>query len=472
MHQSDYTVLIIDDNSDDITLLERFLSRNLIPIRSITIARKACEGLEKIRNELPDFIIIGEACPDMSRSELLKEISQIISFETVPTLCLVNDEATATLRALRANQIGVVKKSMLTPEKLHDVMRLLMEQTELRVQRKRAEMLFNLLSENSNDAIALTDANGVLVAANKRYLNVFQLDASSIGKQIEFNDYGEVFFKSDHASLSKTWFNDENGNRLELEVKRLFVEERGKRKFMLSLYKEIQTEPYQQTQSHSAQEVAALPEEARLLRELENIHKDAHQTLQVILRVKSKHSPKEKFELLLREHNWRMSILVAASEGVCVSESQLKVNTHQYVKRILDMFQKSPLMRSNIEMKYEGESVWLELSRAILIGLILNELITNALQHAFSSRGGRITVSFFKEKDESISMAVIDSGSGMPFRVETKPPDAMGLVVVGSLTKKLNGKMEVKRHTGTTVRIVFPQKNAANEQVFEAVTMQ
>jgi two-component sensor histidine kinase len=60
----------------------------------------------------------------------------------------------------------------------------------------------------------------------------------------------------------------------------------------------------------------------------------------------------------------------------------------------------------------------------------------------------------------------------MPFRVETKPPDAMGLVVVGSLTKKLNGKMEVKRHTGTTVRIVFPQKNAANEQVFEAVTMQ
>ncbi len=470
MHQSDYTVLIIDDNSDDITLLERFLSRNLIPIRSITIARKACEGLEKIRNELPDFIIIGDACPDMSRSELLKEISQMVSFETVPTLCLINDEATATLRALRANQIGVVKKSMLTPEKLHDAMLLLMEQAELRAQRKRAETLFALLSENSNDAVALTDEKGVLVAANKRYLNVFQLDASSIGKQVQGNDYSEIFFKSDHASLSKAWFNDENGNRLELEVKRLFVEERGKRKFMLSLYKVIQTESYQQIHSQFAQEVAALSEETRWLRELENIHKDAHQTLQVILRVKSKHSSKEKFELLLHEYNRRMSILVAASECVSVSESQLKVNTAQYVKSIFDVFQKSPLMHSNIEMRYEGESMWIELSHAILIGLILNELITNALQHAFSSRGGRITVSFLKEKDGSISMAVIDSGSGMPVRVETKPPDAMGLVVVGSLTKKLNGKMEVKRHTGTTVRIVFPQKNAANEQVLEAVT--
>ncbi len=472
MHQSDYTVLIIDDNSDDITLLERFLSRNLIPIRSITIARKACEGLEKIRNELPDFIIIGEACPDMSRSELLKEISQILSFETVPTLCLVNDEATATLRALRANQIGVIKKSMLTPEKLRDAMLLLMEQAELRAERKRAETLFALLSENSNDAVALTDANGVLVAANKRYLNVFQLDASSIGKQVETKDYADTFFNSDHASCSKTWLNDENGNRLELEVKRLFVEERGKRKLMLSIYKVIQTESYQQIHSHSAQEIATLPEETRWLRELENIHKDAHQMLQVILRLRSKHSSKEKFELLLHEHNRRMSLLVAASECVSVSESQLKVNTAQYVKSIFDVFQKSPLMQSNIEMKYEGESMWIELSRAIVMGLILNELITNALQHAFSSRGGRITVSFLKEKDESISMAVIDSGSGMPFRVETKPPDAMGLVVVGSLTKKLNGKMEVKRHTGTTVRIVFPQKNAANEQVFEAVATQ
>ncbi len=463
MQQVDYTVLIIDDNSDDITLLERFLSRNLIPIRSTTVARKAREGLEKVRNERPDFVIIGDACSDMSRSELLKEISQIISFETVPTLCLVNDEATAAAHALRANQIGVVKKAMLTPEKLRDAMLFLKAQAEIRAEKNRAETLFALLSEHSEHAVALNDAKGVLVAANKAYLNLFQLEASSIGKQVETQDYADIFFNSDHASCSKTWLNDEKGNRLELEVKRLFVEERGKRSYMLSIYKMLNSETAEQAHSESSQEITPTSSEMKLLRELESIQKDALQTLQVILRAKAKRLPKYKLEQLFQEHNRRTRLMIAASECMSVPESHFKVSTAQYVASIFDIFQKSILMQQHVVMKYEGESLWIEFSEAIYIGLILGELITNALQHAFTNRGGVLIVSFIKEKDGTICMTVSDSGVGMPFKVHTKPPDAMGLMIVGSLTKKLNGKMEVKRQIGTTIRILFSQKKSPSE---------
>ncbi len=463
MQQVDYTVLIIDDNSDDITLLERFLSRNLIPIRSTTVARKAREGLEKVRDERPDFVIIGDACSDMSRSELLKEISQIISFETVPTLCLVNDEATAASHALRANQIGVVKKAMLTPEKLRDAMLFLKAQAEIRAEKNRAETLFALLSEHSEHAVALNDAKGVLVAANKAYLNLFQLEASSIGKQVETQDYADIFFNSDHASCSKTWLNDEKGNRLELEVKRLFVEERGKRGYMLSIYKVLNSDTAEQAHSESSQEITPTSSEMKLLRELESIQKDALQTLQVILRAKAKRLPKYKLEQLFQEHNRRTRLMIAASECMSVSESHFKVSTAQYVASIFDIFQKSILMQQHVVMKYEGESVWIEFSEAIYIGLILGELITNALQHAFTNRGGVLIVSFIKEKDGTICMTVSDSGVGMPFKVHTKPPDAMGLMIVGSLTKKLNGKMEVKRQIGTTIRILFSQKKSPSE---------
>jgi len=472
MHQADYTVLIIDDNSDDITLLERFLSRNLIPIRSTTVARKAREGLEKVRNERPDFVIIGDAYPDMSRGELLKHLSEIISFETLPTLCLVNDEATATSHALRANQIGVVKKAMLTPEKLRDAMLFLKEQAEIRAEKNRAEILFALLSEHSENAVALNDAKGVLVAANKAYLNLFQLEASSIGKQVETQDYADIFFNSDHASCSKTWLNDEKGNRLELEVKRLFVEERGKRGYMLSIYKILNSETAEQTHNESSQETTPISSETKLLRELESIQKDALQTLQVILRAKAKRLSKYKLEQLLQEHNRRMRLILSASEHATVLGSTLKVSTAEYVASIFDIFEKSTLMQQQVVMNYEGETFWIEFCEAIYIGLILGELITNALQHAFKNRGGVLIVSFFKEKDETICITVSDSGVGMPFKVHTKPPDAMGLMIVGSLTKKLNGKMEVKRHIGTTVRIVFPQKNTAIGQVSEIRTMQ
>jgi two-component sensor histidine kinase len=463
MQHSAFTVLIIDDNSDDITLLERFLLRNLIPIRHVIVARKGRDGLEKVRNERPDFVIIGDACPDMSRSELLKLLSEIASTETLPTLCLVNNEAASVSQSLRANHIGVVKKSMLTPEKLRDAMLSLIEQAEIRVERNRAKTLFALLSENSDDAIALTDASGFLVAANKPYLNLFELEASSIGKKVEIKDYADLFFKSDHAALTKVWHNDKNGNRLELEVKRFFVEERGARGFMLSIYKVVQSEPAERTHGDSSVGISENPDEIKLLRQLEAAQKEAFQTTLVILRAKAKRLSEENFSVLLQEHNRRTRLILAASECVIASDFTLKVNTAQYVESIFRIFQKSPLMQSNVVMKYEGEPFWIKYDKAIFIGLILGELIANALQHAFSNRGGVIIVSFFKEKDETIGMVVSDSGVGVPFKIDAKPPDAMGLMIVSSLTKKLNGKMEVKRQLGTTIRILFSQKKLASE---------
>ncbi len=466
MHQADYTVLIIDDNSDDITLLERFLSRNLIPIRSISIARKGHEGLERIQNERPDFVIVGDSCPDMNRTELLNLLAEITSAETLPILCLVNDEMRAEVQALRAKQIGVVKKAMLTPEKLRDAMLALMEQAEIRAEKNRAEMLFALLSEHSEHAIALTDAKGVLVAANKAYLNLFQLETSSIGKQVETQDYADIFSNSNHASCSKTWLNDEKGNSLQLEVKRLFVEERGKRSYMLSIYKVLKSDTAEQSHSESSQEMSANADETKLLRQLEAIQKSALQTSLIILRAKARRLSKANignFTTLLQEHNFRTRLTLAASECMSVSESHFKVSTAQYVASIFDIFQKSPLMQQRVVMKYEGETFWIELSEAIFIGLILGELITNALQHAFTSRGGVLSVSFIKEKDGTICMTVTDSGVGMPFKVETKPPDAMGLMIVGSLTKKLNGRMEVKRQIGTTIRIFFSEKKLSEQ---------
>ncbi len=463
MQHSSLSVLIIDDNSDDITLLERFLSRNLISIRCVVVARKGRDGLEKVRNEHPDFVIIGDACPDMGRSELLKHLSEIASAETLPTLCLVNDEATSVSQSLRANHIGVVKKSMLTPEKLRDTMLALIEQAEIRVERNRAKALFSLLSENSDDAIALTDADGVLVAANKHYLNLFQLDATSIGKKVEIKDYDAIFSKSDHAALSKAWHNDESGKRLELEVKRFFVEERGKRGFMLSIYKVVQSEPAEQMPGDSSEKISANADEIKLLRQLEAVQKEALQTTLVILRAKAKRLSEENFSVLLQEHNRRTRLILTASECVIASDFTLKVNTAQYVESIFRIFQNSPMMQSSVVMKYEGKPFWIEYDKAIFIGLILGELITNALQHAFSNRGGVIIVSFFKEKDETIGMAVSDSGVGMPFKIDAKPPDAMGLMIVSSLTKKLNGKMEVRRQLGTTIRILFSQKKSASE---------
>ncbi|MFN3560584.1 MAG: sensor histidine kinase [Chloroherpetonaceae bacterium] len=454
MHQS-YTVLIIDDNSDDITLLERFLGRNLIPIRSIMVARKGQEGLDKIRDELPDFIIVGDNCPDMGISELFKQLTEIASPETLPMLFLINDEATSLIQSLRAKQVGVMKKSMLTPEKLRDVMQVLIEKAETKLERNRARAFFALLAEHSNDAVSLTDANGVLIDANQNYFNLFQLDATSIGKPVQMHDYSEIFFKSAHASTSKMFHDDVEGNRFELEVKRLFIEERGKRSFMLSIHKITKRTTLIQVPDIGSIKERSENDEIQLLRQLESIQTSAFQTVLTILRAKSKRLSKGQHDHLLEEHTRRLKLIAAASKCARVIESQLKVSTAEYVENIFAIFQASALIQNNVVVKYEGETLWIDFHSANLIGLILGELITNALKHAFTTRGGVLSVSFYREGENLIGMTVSDSGVGMPFKVDAKPPDSMGLMIVSSLTKKLNGKIEVKRHMGTTVRIIF-----------------
>ncbi len=455
MHQN-YTVLIIDDNSDDITLLERFLGRNLIPIRSITVARKGREGLDKIRDERPDFIIVGDSCLDMGISELFEQLTEIASPETLPMLFLINDEATSLIQSLRAKQVGVMKKSMLTPEKLRDVMQVLIEKAEAKLERNRARTLFALVAEHSNDAISLTDANGVLIDANQNYLNLFQLDATSIGKPIQIHDYSEIFFKSAHASTAKMFHDDVEGNRFELEVKRLFIEERGKRSFMLSIHKITNSTILIQTPNiGTIKGDDAHNDEIQWLRQLESIQTSAFQTALTILRAKSKRVPRGQLDHLLEEHTRRLKLIAAACKCARAIESRVKVNTAEYVENIFAIFQGSALIQNNVVMKYEGETLWIDFSSANFIGLILGELITNALKHAFKTRGGVLSVSFYREGENLIGLTVSDSGVGMPFKIDAKPPDAMGLMIVSSLTKKLNGKIEVKRHIGTTVRIVF-----------------
>lgn len=466
MHNLGYTVLIIDDNSDDITLLERFLRRNLIPIRSILIAQSAQEGLEKIQSQCPDFVILGHMFQDMSSIDLLERLAEIIPIETLPILFLVNDEVTpAELQSLRERQVGVMKKSMLTPEKLRDTMLLLKEQTQLRMERNRAKTLFHWLLENSNYAVALTDAAGVLIAANKAYLNLFH--PTGIGKQVQSKDYDDIFLKSDHGAVSKVGYVNENGEQVELEVKRLFIEERGSRSFMLSIFKTPQSEVVKHNYN-IAPSVFSEADGAKVFQQLETIQKSVFQTAFVILRAKARRQrSNENLFSLLQEHNRRVKLMFGACE--CISSvSPLKVSTARYVEHIFEIFQKLPLMHNDVVMKYEGEDLELELDDAMLVGLILNELITNALQHAFTNRGGTLQVSFYKEKDENICMAVSDSGVGMPARIHAKPHDAMGLTIVKSLTKKLNGKIEVKRYLGTTIRILFSPKQPVRENVLEA----
>jgi two-component sensor histidine kinase len=108
-----------------------------------------------------------------------------------------------------------------------------------------------------------------------------------------------------------------------------------------------------------------------------------------------------------------------------------------------------------IALKIDVEDVSLSINSAIPCGLILNELISNSLKHAFP--GGRegeikITLRYIEDK---IELVVSDDGISIPEDLDIQNSESLGLQLVIALVKQLEGIIELDRSGGTTFKITF-----------------
>jgi two-component sensor histidine kinase len=104
------------------------------------------------------------------------------------------------------------------------------------------------------------------------------------------------------------------------------------------------------------------------------------------------------------------------------------------------------------------EEVFLDIQTAIPCGLILNELVTNSLKHAFpEGKGGEIIVKMHPLEAHAFQIVVKDNGVGIPENLDIQRPPGMGLQIVSMLVNQLDGSMEVKRNGGTAVTIVIKE---------------
>ncbi len=97
-------------------------------------------------------------------------------------------------------------------------------------------------------------------------------------------------------------------------------------------------------------------------------------------------------------------------------------------------------------------------------GLLINELVTNALKHAFpGERAGLIRVTFQSPTPQEVLLTVVDDGVGLPAALEPQQTESLGLQLVCLLTEQLHGTVTFERGPGTAVRILFP--NPADTEV-------
>ena len=115
------------------------------------------------------------------------------------------------------------------------------------------------------------------------------------------------------------------------------------------------------------------------------------------------------------------------------------------------------LSTSRVQLRYQLAPVALGLEQAVPCGLIVNELVSNAVKHAFpGERGGEIRVNLTIEPDGRRALVVADDGVGLPPGLDYRQSDTLGLQLVAGLAQQLGATVDTPAAVGAIFRLVFP----------------
>ncbi len=114
-----------------------------------------------------------------------------------------------------------------------------------------------------------------------------------------------------------------------------------------------------------------------------------------------------------------------------------------------------------VSFEVNSDQIKVDLDFAIPLGLIVTELVTNALKHAFCGRSGKIRIDMTKDEDGKLTLTVADDGIGRPSKVDPEASKVgLGMQIVAGLLSQIRGKMHCVEAPGTKYHIVFQRRDA------------
>ncbi|MDJ0531811.1 MAG: AAA family ATPase [Xenococcaceae cyanobacterium MO_207.B15] len=136
-----------------------------------------------------------------------------------------------------------------------------------------------------------------------------------------------------------------------------------------------------------------------------------------------------------------------------------RINLAQYIKSLLDNLAYSQASQErNIDFVLDLENIELNIETANPCGLIINELVSNALEHGFIERDrGNIWLSLKHNLERKIVLIIQDDGVGFKEDLDLYNSDSLGLELVCSLVEQLNGTINLDKTSGTKIEIIFDE---------------
>ena len=201
----------------------------------------------------------------------------------------------------------------------------------------------------------------------------------------------------------------------------------------------------------------SLKEKEVLLKEIHHRVKNSLQVVSSLLNLQARQLPDPVAREMFSDSQWRVRSIARVHEKLYQSKDLARVDFEDYVCGLVEelMRGRSATPRG-ISASVAIEKLRLSVDVAVPCGLIINELVTNALKHAFpDGRAGTVRVSLRHVDADLLELLVEDDGVGLPLHLDPRRATSMGLELVFTFAHQLQAQVEVLRDSGTSFRFRF-----------------
>lgn len=200
----------------------------------------------------------------------------------------------------------------------------------------------------------------------------------------------------------------------------------------------------------------SLYEKDMMMKEIHHRVKNNLMVIQSLLNLQSRYIKDKDARNIFKDSQNRAKSMALIHQRLYQSDNLKRIDFGDYIHSLAtDLFHTLNIAQELINLEIDVKNLMLDVNTAIPLGLILNELLTNSLKHAFpDGKKGIIKVRFYND-GLKFHLIVSDDGVGIPKSLDYNKSDSLGLRLVNSLSNQIDAEVEVNRTNGTLFELIF-----------------